>query len=53
MPHTNISGDNIISLQHAKIAQKNFTVLSDVNLNIKKVDSAILSEKQVPEKAPF
>lgn len=36
MPHTNITGDNIISLQHAKIAQKNFTVLSDVNLNIKK-----------------
>lgn len=36
MPHTNISGDNIISLQSAKIAQKNFTVLSDVNLNIKK-----------------
>jgi len=36
MPHTHISGDNIISLQHAKIAQKNFTVLSDVNLNIKK-----------------
>lgn len=36
MPHTNIAGDSIISLQHAKIAQKNFTVLSDVNLNIKK-----------------
>lgn len=36
MPHTNIAGDNIISLQHAKIAQKNFTVLSDVSLNIKK-----------------
>ena len=36
MPHTNISGDNIISLQHAKIAQKSFTVLSEVNLNIKK-----------------
>ncbi|MCW3160302.1 cell division ATP-binding protein FtsE [Chryseobacterium oryctis] len=36
MPHTNITGNNIISLQHAKIAQKNFTVLSDVNLNIKK-----------------
>ncbi|ASW75732.1 phosphonate ABC transporter ATP-binding protein [Chryseobacterium piperi] len=36
MPHTNISGDSIISLQHAKIAQKSFTVLSDVNLNIKK-----------------
>ncbi len=36
MPHTHIAGDNIISLQHAKIAQKNFTVLSDVNLNIKK-----------------
>lgn len=36
MPHTHISGENIIQLQHAKIAQKNFTVLSDVNLNIKK-----------------
>ncbi|WP_370897581.1 cell division ATP-binding protein FtsE [Chryseobacterium gossypii] len=36
MPHTHIAGDNIISLQHAKIAQKNFTVLTDVNLNIKK-----------------
>jgi cell division transport system ATP-binding protein len=36
MPHTHIAGDNIISLQNAKIAQKNFTVLSDVNLNIKK-----------------
>lgn len=36
MPHTNISGDNIINLQHAKITQKNFTVLTDVNLNIKK-----------------
>jgi cell division transport system ATP-binding protein len=36
MPHSHIAGDNIISLQHAKIAQKNFTVLSDVNLNIKK-----------------
>jgi len=36
MPHTHIAGDNIINLQHAKIAQKNFTVLSDVNLNIKK-----------------
>ena len=36
MPHTNIAGDNIISLQNAKIVQKNFTVLSDVNLNIKK-----------------
>ncbi|WP_294303202.1 cell division ATP-binding protein FtsE [uncultured Chryseobacterium sp.] len=36
MPHTHLAGDNIISLQHAKIAQKNFTVLSDVNLNIKK-----------------
>jgi cell division transport system ATP-binding protein len=36
MPHTHISGDNIINLQHAKITQKNFTVLTDVNLNIKK-----------------
>lgn len=36
MPHSNISGDNIISLQNARIAQKNFTVLTNVNLNIKK-----------------
>ncbi len=36
MPHSNISGDDIISLKNAKIAQKNFTVLSNVNLNIKK-----------------
>lgn len=36
MPHTNISGENIIVLQNAKIAQKNFTVLTEVNLNIKK-----------------
>jgi len=36
MPHSNITGESIINLQHAKIAQKNFTVLSDVNLNIKK-----------------
>lgn len=36
MPHSNIAGENIISLQNAKIAQKNFTVLNNVNLNIKK-----------------
>lgn len=36
MPHSNLSGDNIISLSRARIAQKSFTVLSDVNLNIKK-----------------
>lgn len=36
MPHTEISGDDIISLRNAKISQKTFTVLSDVNLNIKK-----------------
>lgn len=36
MPHTNIEGENIISLQNAKIAQKHFTVLNNVNLNIKK-----------------
>lgn len=53
MPHTHISGDNIISLQHAKIAQKNFTVLSDVNLNIKKGRFCYLIGKQVPEKALF
>ncbi|MBF5027714.1 cell division ATP-binding protein FtsE [Planobacterium oryzisoli] len=36
MPHSHIEGDNIISLTNAKIAQKNFTVLTGVNLNIKK-----------------
>lgn len=36
MPHTNIEGDDIINLSNAKIAQKNFTVLSNVNLKIKK-----------------
>lgn len=36
MPHTHIEGENIISLQNARIAQKNFTVLNNVNLNIKK-----------------
>ena len=35
MPHSNISGDNIISLQNARIAQKNFTVLTNVNLNMR------------------
>lgn len=34
MPHTNKAGDNIINLNNAKIVQKNFTVLNDVNLNI-------------------
>lgn len=29
-------GDDIITLENAKIIQKNFTVLSDVNLNIKR-----------------
>lgn len=29
-------GDDIITLENAKIVQKNFTVLSDVNLNIKR-----------------
>ena len=36
MPHTNMEGDSIISLKDARIAQKNFTVLSHVNLIIKK-----------------
>ena len=36
MPHTHITGEDIITLKDAKIAQKNFTVLSNVNLNIKK-----------------
>lgn len=36
MPHTNMEGDNIISLHNAKISHKNFTVLNNVNLNIKK-----------------
>ncbi|SHI66458.1 cell division transport system ATP-binding protein [Cruoricaptor ignavus] len=36
MPHTHIEGENIIRLQNAKIAQKNFTVLNDVNISVKK-----------------
>ena len=36
MPHTNFVGDDIINLKNAKIVQKNFTVLSNVNLHIKR-----------------
>ena len=36
MPHRNEQGENIINLSNAKIAQKNFTVLNDVNLHIQK-----------------
>jgi len=35
MPHSSHEGQNVIQLKNAKIAQKNFTVLNDVNLNIK------------------
>lgn len=36
MPHRDTYGDDIITLKNAKIVQKKFTVLSDVNLNIKR-----------------
>lgn len=36
MPHRNESGENIIQLSNAKIAQKNFTVLRNVDLQIKR-----------------
>lgn len=36
MPHSDQEGQNVIHLKNAKIAQKNFTVLNEVNLNIKK-----------------
>lgn len=36
MPHRNESGENIIKLSNATIAQKNFTVLSNVDLQIQK-----------------
>ncbi|QOW11601.1 ATP-binding cassette domain-containing protein [Kaistella flava (ex Peng et al. 2021)] len=36
MPHTYQEGQDVIHLKNAKIAQKNFTVLNEVNLNIKK-----------------
>lgn len=36
MPHRDNYRDDIITLKNAKIIQKNFTVLSDVNLNIKR-----------------
>ena len=35
MPHSSQEGHDVINLKNAKIAQKNFTVLNDVNLNIK------------------
>lgn len=36
MPHQHETGEDIIVLNHATIAQKNFTVLRDVSLQIKK-----------------
>ena len=36
MPHRHDSGENIINLSNAKIAQKNFTVLTNVDLHIQK-----------------
>lgn len=36
MPHRNDPGIDIIDLSSAKIVQKNFTVLNDVDLHIKK-----------------
>ncbi len=36
MPHSDVEGQDVIHLTNAKIAQKNFTVLNDVNLHIKK-----------------
>lgn len=36
MPQPNFVGDDIIHLKNAKIVQKNFTVLSNVNLHIKR-----------------
>ena len=36
MPHRNDSGDQIINLSNATIAQKNFTVLTNVDLHIAK-----------------
>lgn len=36
MPHRHDSGENIINLSNAKIAQKNFTVLTQVDLHIQK-----------------
>ena len=35
MPHSTLEGHDVIHLKNEKIAQKNFTVLNDVNLNIK------------------
>lgn len=36
MPHRNETGENIINLSNATVAQKNFTVLNNVDLHIKK-----------------
>ena len=35
MPHSTLEGHDVIHLKNAKIAQNTFTVLNDVNLNIK------------------
>lgn len=45
MPHTNIQGEDIINLRNATIVQKNFTVLNNVDLNIKKGNFAYLIGK--------
>ena len=36
MPHSDQEGQDVIYLKNAKIAQKNFTVVNEVNLHIKK-----------------
>jgi cell division transport system ATP-binding protein len=50
MPHKNFVGDDIITLNNAKIVQKNFTVLSKVNLNIKRGTFCYIIGKQALEK---
>ena len=53
MPHTYQEGQDVIHLKNAKIAQKNFTVLNEVNLLLKKENFATSSEKRVLVKVHY
>ena len=50
MPHHNTYGEDIITLQDAKLYKKLFTVLSHVNLILREVLSATLLVKQALER---
>ncbi len=53
MPHSDQEGQDVIYLKNAKIAQKNFTVLNEVNLHIKKGRFCYLIGKTGSGKSSF